>query len=101
MIYMITGETQQRAGVGRQRDKKVREARERGRGSGRLGPPCPPTGKKQYINISEEKITCVASRRPHKNRAQKNGSVNSKRAHSPSGICHFVLEKLQMPHGGA
>ena len=35
------------------------------------------------------------------------GSVNSKRAHPPpppgylSGICHFVLEKLQMPHGGA
>ena len=29
-----------------------------------------------------------------------NGSVNSKRAH-PLGICHFVLEKLQMPHGGA
>ena len=36
-----------------------------------------------------------------------NGSVNSKHAHpSPpsrhlSDICHFVLEKLQMPHGGA
>ena len=35
-----------------------------------------------------------------------NGSVNSKRAHSPPppaprGICHFVLEKLQMPHGKA
>ena len=35
------------------------------------------------------------------------GSVNSKRAQPPpppgylSGICHFVLEKLQMPHGGA
>ena len=36
------------------------------------------------------------------------GSVNSQRAHSPpphpghlSDICHFVLEKLQMPHGGA
>ena len=32
-----------------------------------------------------------------------NCSVNSKRAHPPwhlSGICHFVLEKLQMPHGG-
>ena len=29
-----------------------------------------------------------------------NDSVNSKRAlHSPPGICHFVLEKLQMPHG--
>ena len=33
-----------------------------------------------------------------------NGSVNSKRAHPPwhlSSICHFVLEKLQMPHVGA
>ena len=35
------------------------------------------------------------------------GSVNSKRAHpSPPpwhlwGICHFVLEKLKMPYGGA
>ena len=35
------------------------------------------------------------------------GSVNSQRDHPPpppghlSGICHFVLEKLQMPHGGA
>ena len=35
------------------------------------------------------------------------GSVNSKRAHPsppllpPQGICHFVLETLQMPHGGA
>ena len=29
-----------------------------------------------------------------------NGSVNSKRAlRSPPGNCHFVLEKLQMPHG--
>ena len=29
-----------------------------------------------------------------------NGSVNSKRAlRPPPGICHFVLEKLQMPHG--
>ena len=36
MIYMITGETQLRAGVGRQRDKKVREAGERGTGSRRL-----------------------------------------------------------------
>ena len=30
------------AGVGRQRNKKVREAGERGTGSGRLSPPCPP-----------------------------------------------------------
>ena len=37
-----------------------------------------------------------------------NGSVNSKHAHPPpppschlSDICHFVLEKLQMPYGGA
>ena len=37
------------------------------------------------------------------------GSVNSKRAHPPPppppghlwGICNFVLEKLQMPNGGA
>ena len=34
------------------------------------------------------------------------GSVNFKRAavlapRALSGICHFVLEKLQMPHGGA
>ena len=29
-----------------------------------------------------------------------NGSVNSKRAlRAPPGNCHFVLEKLQMPHG--
>ena len=31
-----------------------------------------------------------------------NGSVNSKRAlPPPPDICHFVLEKLQMPHVGA
>ena len=29
------------------------------------------------------------------------GSVNSKRAHPPLGICHFVLEKLKVLHGGA
>ena len=29
-----------------------------------------------------------------------NGSINSKRAH-PLDICHFVLEQLQMPLGGA
>ena len=31
-----------------------------------------------------------------------NSSVNSKRAHPPPppGICHFVLEKLQMPQSG-
>ena len=32
------------------------------------------------------------SRRPHKSRAQKYGSVNSKRAHPPSGFCRaFVI----------
>ena len=32
------------------------------------------------------------SRRPHKSRTQKYGSVNSKRAHFPSGICRaFVI----------
>ena len=36
-----------------------------------------------------------------------NGSVNSKHTHPPPppphlpDICHFILEKLQMPHGGA
>ena len=29
-----------------------------------------------------------------------NSSVNSKRAHPPPGICHFELEKLQMPQSG-
>ena len=38
----MTGKIQQRAGVGRQRNKKVREAGERGAGSGKLSPPCPP-----------------------------------------------------------
>ena len=45
---MMTGKIQWRAGVGRQRNKKVREAGERGTGSGRLSPPClPTTGKSQ------------------------------------------------------
>ena len=43
LINLKTGATQWRAGVGRQRGTKVREAGERGRGNGRLGPPVPST----------------------------------------------------------
>ena len=44
LISLKTGATLWRVGVGRQRGTKVREAGERGTGSGRLWPPCsPPT----------------------------------------------------------
>ena len=42
LINLKTGATQWRAGVGRQRGTKVREAGERGTGNGRLWPPVPP-----------------------------------------------------------
>ena len=65
------------------------------------------------LPLPSEKKKPSASRHGKKTRPNffiLNGSVNSKHAHPHpppppsrhlSDICHFVLEKLQMPHGGA
>ena len=54
MIYMITGETQERVGVGKQRDKNVREA-------GDCGPPVPPLSMNYWYenDNNNKKITLI------------------------------------------
>ena len=55
----------------------------------------------QELNLSVQALS-VKTAKPN---LLRYGSVNSQGDHPPpghlSGICHFVLEKLQMPHGGA
>ena len=58
LINLKTGATQWRAGVGRQRGTKVREAGERGTGNGRLWPPVPPPPPQKCAPVKNFLVRC-------------------------------------------